>query len=73
MLSLPIDKMTLQEKLYAIDALWNSISFEPSEEVSPNWHQQVLHQRQQQIQSGEITFEDWDTVKKELQDWTSEN
>lgn len=71
MISIPIHKMTLQEKLQAVDLLWSSISAETSEEVSPSWHADELEQRLLQSSAGGSMFEDWEAVKQELQDLVS--
>lgn len=70
MFSLPIHKMTLQEKLQAIDAIWNSICQQPVDEISPDWHKKELDNRLEQVTSDQAVFEDWEVVKKELQDFS---
>lgn len=65
---LPVQNMTLQEKLQAINVLWRSIEQEHNDaSFSPNWHKDELNKRLQAEASGEF-FEDWETVKKELQE-----
>lgn len=68
MVSIPVDRMTLREKLEIIDLLWSSISSESSEEVSPRWHGKELDRRLKRVDTGESVFEDWDAVKRELQE-----
>jgi len=68
MISIPMHKMTLQEKLQAIDLLWSSISTETSEEISPAWHADELEKRLLQSSASNSVFEDWEAVKQELQE-----
>ncbi len=37
-IDLPLDSMTLAEKLEAMEVLWADISRKPSELPSPDWH-----------------------------------
>ncbi len=67
-ITLPLDKMTTAEKLRAMEALWADLSRHEEEVESPPWHEQVLEEREQQVQSGQATFLDWETAKKELRD-----
>ncbi|MDY0300821.1 MAG: addiction module protein [Trichlorobacter sp.] len=68
MISIPLNDMTLQDKLLAIELLWGSISKESTDEISPVWHKNELERRMATVNKKESTFEDWDAVKQELQD-----
>lgn len=59
-LVLPLEKMTLAEKLQAMEALWADLSRDEAME-SPGWHEQVLQER-----AGEKNPVDWETAKKQL-------
>jgi len=63
---LPLEEMTLQEKLAAMESLWENIagSAEPLE--SPGWHKAILDERAKRIATGEARFDDWETAKKEI-------
>jgi hypothetical protein len=58
--TLPLEKMTLAEKLQAMEALWADLSRDEAME-SPGWHEQVL-----QARAGEKNSVDWETAKKQL-------
>lgn len=72
MISIPVHEMTLQEKLEAIDLLWSSIDSETAEELSPAWHGKILEGRLEKLKAGSTHFEDWDTVKLQMQGWSGE-
>jgi Putative addiction module component len=51
-----IEKMTLEEKLEAMELLWKSISEKPDEVPSPWWHEQIIAARLAKIDKGEGKF-----------------
>ncbi len=53
MFELPLDKMTVAEKLQVMEALWESLSQNPDEVELPNWHADVLKNRTERIEAGE--------------------
>jgi putative addiction module component (TIGR02574 family) len=63
---LPIDKMTIEEKLQAMEALWNDLC--QHEEALPvhDWQKEVLDERERQIERGEAQFVDWEEAKKRI-------
>ncbi|MGA2242078.1 MAG: addiction module protein [Verrucomicrobiota bacterium] len=66
--TLPLDKMTVAEKLRAMEALWADLSRNEAQVESPAWHGDVLHDREKAIKSGKQSFMDWETAKKQLRD-----
>ena len=66
--TLPLDKMTIAEKLRAMEALWADLSRDEAQLESPAWHEDALREREANIQSGKETFIDWETAKKQLRD-----
>jgi hypothetical protein len=67
-ITLPLDQMTTAEKLRAMEALWADLSRHEEEIESPPWHEQILKQREDRVRSGQETFIDWETAKKQLRD-----
>ena len=63
---LQIEQMTIEEKLRAMEALWVDLCRHEENLPSPAWHEQVLHDREARVQSGEEKFVDWETAKKQL-------
>jgi len=51
-----IKKMTLTERLQAMELSWESISASPEKVVSPEWHGKVLGSRQAKVKAGKGTF-----------------
>ncbi len=61
-----IEKMSLEERLQAMELLWASISSQAEELPSPAWHEQVIKDRLEKIQRGEGEFLTLDQVKEHL-------
>jgi putative addiction module component (TIGR02574 family) len=51
-----IEKMSVTERLQAMDQLWDSLNRSGDEVPSPDWHQDVLADRKARVQSGEAKF-----------------
>jgi hypothetical protein len=67
-IELEIDRMTLEEKLRAMEALWADLSRKEQDIPSPPWHEQLLKERDARVKSGQEKFESWEDAKRELRD-----
>lgn len=61
---LQIGQMTLAEKLGAMEALWNDLCRQEEQIPVPQWHQDLLDERERSIERGKATFVDWATAKR---------
>ena len=68
MINLPLETMSVAEKLEAIEAIWTSLCGRPDDVASPGWHEDVLAGRKKRLESGESTVSEWAEAKKRLQD-----
>jgi hypothetical protein len=66
--NLPLHEMSLEEKLQAMEALWEDLSREPDRIESPSWHQDLLKETESRVESGEATFSDWEKAKVSIRD-----
>lgn len=64
-------KLSSAEKLKIIEALWEDLSCKPEDIESPEWHRDVLREREKRIASGEAKFSDWEKAKDEIRRRTS--
>ncbi len=64
--SLPLKEMTLQEKLSAMELLWDDLTRSPDAIESPEWHKTILDERRQRVADGSAQFQDWETAKGEI-------
>jgi hypothetical protein len=66
--TLPLDKMTVAEKLRAMEMLWADLSRNEAQIESPSWHGDVLRDREARVKAGTDKFVDWEAAKKQLRD-----
>lgn len=67
---LPLDQMTVEEKLDLIDQIWADLSRNPEDIPIPAWHADVLREREQRLREGKTGFTDWDEAEREIRDLT---
>ncbi len=63
---LPLDQMTLAEKLQVMETLWDDLSRRPEDLPSPDWHRELLQERKRLADEGRLKFLDWQTAFTEL-------
>ena len=68
---LAIDQMTIEEKLQAMEAIWNDLC--QHEEALPvhQWQKDILDERAQLIENGQAHFIEWEEAKKRISKETS--
>ena len=65
-IDIPLEKMTLADKLEAMELLWADISRQPADLPSPSWHKDILDERRRLVAEGTLKFIDWDTAIADL-------
>ncbi len=65
---LNLNSMTKVEKLRAMEELWQDLSGSEEEIDSPNWHLDVLEDRESKLKEGKDEFIPWEAAKEELRD-----
>jgi len=63
-----IQKMSSNERLMAMEALWDALCHEPAEPDSPSWHEGILAERRQKVESGDARFVSLEEAKRSLQE-----
>ena len=64
--SLPLKKMSRDEKLRAMEALWADLSQDEDAFESPAWHEQALREAEHAVKTGKARFSDWEEAKKRI-------
>ncbi len=64
--ALPLDQMTVEEKLRAMEAIWRSLSKQDDQVPVPDWHKQLLDERERQIDSGKAKFISLEEMKERV-------
>jgi hypothetical protein len=65
-ISLPLDTMTTEEKIQAMESIWNDLCRHADSLASPDWHKTVLAEREAAIERGEDEFVDWATARRAI-------
>lgn len=62
----PLDKMTVEEKLRLMEEIWADLSRNPDDIPIPEWHLQILREREQLVKEGKAKYLDLDEAMKEV-------
>lgn len=62
---LQIDRMSLSDKLQAMEELWDDLCRRDAVPV-PQWQKKLLDERQRLITQSKAHFTDWETAKKRI-------
>jgi len=65
-IALPLDKMSVSEKLLAIELLWDDLCRSPEDIPSPEWHKAALAEREKKVLDGGASFSDLNEAKKRI-------
>ncbi len=66
--TLPLEQMTVKEKLQVMEELWSDLCCNQNQIPVPLWHKDILDRREKLIKEGKATFVDWETAKKRIAD-----
>jgi hypothetical protein len=64
--SLPLNEMTIAEKLSAMEAIWDDLCHRPGAIPSPAWHGEVLAEREKLVSEGKASFCDWEEARDRI-------
>lgn len=65
-IALPLDQMTIEEKIQTMEILWNDLCGQAGNVASPGWHKDVLQNREAAIERDEDSFVDWEEAKRNI-------
>ena len=64
--TLPINRMSREDKLRAMEELWADLSQDEAETDSPAWHGEVLRETEKLVRQGKAKFSDWRDAKRRI-------
>ena len=64
--SLPLEKMSIEEKIQAMESIWDDLCDRADSLESPAWHGEVLADRESALQGGDDEAIDWETAKQNI-------
>jgi len=62
--TLPLEKMSTEEKIQAMETIWDDLCTKADSIPSPSWHKKVLQEREDRIKKEDDEFTDWSRAKK---------
>jgi hypothetical protein len=68
MSTLAIQQMSWEEKLRAMEELWESLSRDATRLESPAWHGDTLRETERRYEAGQEQPVDWAIAKQELRE-----
>ncbi|MDP3851659.1 MAG: addiction module protein [Luteolibacter sp.] len=61
-----IRKMPLSEKLELLEAVWAELAAAPDTIDVPQWHKDILDERQRAVDQGSMQSIDWEVAKEQI-------
>lgn len=61
-----IHELPLREKLLLMEAIWDDLAREEKELEPPQWHKELLEQRDRLVTEGSAHFIDWEEAKRQI-------
>ena len=68
--TIPLGKMTVADKLRAIEEIWDDLLRTAKEIPSPSWHGDVLRARETRAREGVSHYGDWTEAKRRIRERT---
>jgi putative addiction module component (TIGR02574 family) len=66
----PIEEMTPSQKVELMEQLWESMSRRPEEVEPPEWHGELLKQREEAVRNGTDKFISLEEAEKRIREKT---
>ena len=64
--TLPIKRMSREDKLRAMEALWTDLTEDETRFTSPPWHVKILRETEKLVQEGKAKFSNWSEAKRRI-------
>ena len=65
-----IHQLPLREKLLVMEAIWEDLSREEQNLEVPQWHKELLDERERLLAEGKAQYVDWEEAKRQINDAT---
>lgn len=64
--ALPLKEMSVGDKISVMEAIWDDLCQHAGAVTSPEWHKEILDQRERNLRAGTDSFQDWELAKDEI-------
>ena len=61
-----LHQLPLKEKLLVMEALWSDLSQSEDQLPVPQWHRDILDERESAVANGTAGFIDWEVAKQDI-------
>lgn len=61
-----LNKMTTEDKIRTMECLWDDLCHHADTLLSPQWHEEILSQREKSVAKVTEKFNDWDKEKEKI-------
>lgn len=65
-ITLPLDKMSVEDKLRVLEQLWEDLAQTPATVPSPAWHRDMLEAREKRFTEGQERSIPWEKAKEDI-------
>jgi hypothetical protein len=65
-----IRQMSLPEKVALLETVWSEIATDPAQVEVPQWHKDILDERDLALKEGRAVILDWDEAKRQIEQAT---
>jgi hypothetical protein len=66
--AIDIGRLSREEKLRIMEAIWEDLSRDEEQVESPEWHRELLEETEQRRRSGQEGMVDWPEAKEKLRE-----
>ncbi len=63
---LPLSDYSYEQKLDLLETLWDDLAKNDIVLKSPDWHEEILKDREQALSSGKVKVSDWEGAKERI-------
>ena len=67
-IEIPLDTMSVAEKVRLLESVWDSLCAKSGDVQSPEWHGEVIETRKRRLEEGRATVSPWGEAKARLMD-----
>jgi hypothetical protein len=64
--TLSLKEMSIQDKISTMESIWEDLCRNAGDIASPEWHKEVLEEREKNLKSGADSFIDWEVAKRSI-------
>ncbi|HCE43169.1 MAG TPA: addiction module antitoxin RelB [Lentisphaeria bacterium] len=64
--ALPLKKMSIQEKISTMEYIWDDLCKNAGDITSPEWHKDILDDREKTLKARTDSFVDWEDAKRKI-------